>query len=223
MAELKFCGLTRPDDAALAAELGARYLGVIFAGGPRTLDPERAAAVLDAASGARRPARVGVFGAASPAEVADAAARARLDVVQLHADPDARQVAGVRERFGGRVWAVIRTAGAELPAGAADLFRVADAVVLDARSPGSLGGTGIPLDWSALAPVVDRLRGRTPLVLAGGLTDANVERAVRAMSPDVVDVSSGVERAPGIKDPARMRAFAAAAMAGAHDVVPTHH
>jgi phosphoribosylanthranilate isomerase len=219
--ELKFCGLTRGEDAALAAELGARYLGVIFAGGPRALDAPRARDVLDAAAGSA--ARVGVFGASSPAEVATIAAAARLDVVQLHADPDAEHVRLVRARFGGRVWAVLRTASADLPDTAAELFREADAVVLDARAPGGLGGSGITLDWTALEPVVARLRGRTPLVLAGGLTDANVAAAVRALSPDVVDVSSGVERAPGIKDPARMRAFAAAALAGAQDAVPTVH
>jgi phosphoribosylanthranilate isomerase len=223
VSELKFCGLTREEDAALAAALGARYLGVIFAGGPRALDPSRAAAVLDAGATASAPGRVGVFARQGASEIASTAAAARLDVVQLHADPNPDDVRAVRARFGGLVWAVIRTASTELPEDAEGLFREADAVVLDARSAGGLGGTGIPLDWAALAPAVARVRGGTPLVLAGGLTDANLGQAIRALQPDVVDVSSGVERAPGIKDPARMRAFAAAARAGAQDVVPTVH
>jgi phosphoribosylanthranilate isomerase len=218
--DVKFCGLTRPEDAALAAALGAAYLGVIFAGGPRLLEPARARTVLDAAgAGERRPARVGVFGAASAEAIARVAEEAGLDVVQLHADPSPADVAAVRARFAGEVWAVIRTATPELPAGARALFDSADAVVLDARVAGTLGGSGVALDWPALAPAVEAARSGGRLVVAGGLHAENVARAVAALSPAAVDVSSGVERAPGIKDPARMRAFAAAAgLAGEHDV-----
>ena len=211
VAEIKFCGLTRAQDAAAAARLGARYAGVIFAGGPRLLTPERAAVVLRAVpSGVRR---VGVFAAVAPTEIAAIAALAELDVVQLHGDPDGVAVDALRREFGGEVWAVARTEGATLPANVGLLFGVADAVVLDAKVAGALGGTGVTLPWDALAAPVARARraGGARLVLAGGLTPDNVGAAVTALSPDVVDVSSGVESSAGVKDHERMRAFAAAA------------
>lgn len=214
MAEIKYCGLTRREDAAFAGELGAAYLGVIFAGGPRMLTAERAAEVLDGCrSGARR---VGVFGAGRPDEIARIARDARLDVVQLHADPTAADVAAVRGETGARVWAVVRVT-ATLPPGIDELFRGADAVLIDARVPGSLGGSGVAVDWEALRPQLVARPGSGRVVLAGGLTPENVARAVVALCPDVVDVSSGVESAPGIKDHARMRAFAAAVAGAAQE------
>lgn len=204
MTEVKFCGLTRPADAEQAAALGASYAGVIFAGGPRRLTPPQAAAVLGAAGTARR---VGVFGAVAPGEIARTADQVGLDVVQLHGDPDAAAVAAVRRAFGGLVWAVARCEGARLPVATAELFATADAVVLDAKVPGMLGGTGVAVPWEEIAAAVGAARGAGRLVLAGGLTPENVAEAVGALAPDVVDVSSGVESAPGIKDHDRMRAF----------------
>jgi phosphoribosylanthranilate isomerase len=131
-------------------------------------------------------------------------------VVQLHADPTAEAVDAVRRRYGGLVWAVLRTTGAELPERAASLFGAADAVLLDAQVAGALGGTGHTLPWVALRGAVDRARGAGTLVLAGGLTPSNVAAAIAALAPDVVDVSSGVEQEPGVKDHSRMRAFAEA-------------
>ena len=211
--DVKFCGLTRAGDAAAAAAFGARYVGVIFAGGPRAIGPAAAAAVLAELPPAV--GRVGVFGRAAAAEIAADAEAAGLTAVQLHADPTGDDVEGLRRLWDGEVWAAVRCPGTTLPAGAADLFRLADAVVLDAKVPGRLGGTGVPLAWGALRDAVEALRGRCRLVLAGGLTADNVAQAVRTLAPDVVDVSSGVEDAPGIKDHARMRAFAAAARNGA--------
>jgi phosphoribosylanthranilate isomerase len=213
VAEIKFCGLTRPADARFAGELGAAYLGVIFAGGPRMLSAERAAEVLDGCTtGAQR---VGVFGSATASEIGRIAREARLDVVQLHADPRADDVAAVRSVSAARVWAVVRVTDA-LPADIDDLFGTADAVLIDALVPGSLGGSGVAVDWEALRPELGTRRsGR--VVLAGGLTPDNVARAVAALRPDVVDVSSGVESAPGIKDHARMRAFAAAVAGAAQE------
>src|SRR5207248_1892870 len=116
--DIKFCGLTRSEDALAGASLGAGYLGVIFAGGPRQLTAERAAEVLRAARPSRR---VGVFGSADPDAIARVAAAAALDVVQLHGDPDAAALDAVRRVFPGAVWAVLRITGAELPAGGAEL------------------------------------------------------------------------------------------------------
>jgi phosphoribosylanthranilate isomerase len=206
--EVKFCGLTRVEDAELASELGAAYIGVIFAGGPRTVPAPLAAGILRAGHSVR--ARVGVFGAQTPAEIAAIATEVPLEVVQLHADPTPADVDALRRHWHGVIWAAVRIAGTDIPRGTADLFRAADAVVFDARVSGRLGGTGVPLAWARLRDGVDRLRARRPLVLAGGLTPENVAIAADALEPDVVDVSSGVERAPGIKDHARMRAFAMA-------------
>jgi phosphoribosylanthranilate isomerase len=206
--DVKFCGLTRAEDAQAAVALGAAYCGVIFAGGPRQLTVDRALLVLP--SGIKRAA---VFGDESPEAIGDSAARLGLDVVQLHADPTPATVEAVRRRFGGMVWAVVRCEG-ELPEGTGALFDVADAVLLDAKVAGAMGGTGTALPWAALARAVERARGGGRLVLAGGLTPENVGVAIQALSPDVVDVSSGVERAPGVKDQERMRRFVAAAHRG---------
>ena len=212
MAEVKFCGLTRPEDAAHAAALGARYVGVIFAGGPRERTPAVAAEVLAAAPGCRR---VGVFGADARARIPATVAACPLDVVQLHEDPVPADIARVRQVFPGAVWAVVRVEGDAVPAGLPDLFFAADAVVLDARAPGGLGGSGIAFDWERVARRMPSSRGQSVLVLAGGLRAENVQGGIRALAPDIVDVSSGVEAAPGIKDHARMAAFMRAAAGAA--------
>jgi phosphoribosylanthranilate isomerase len=214
VAEIKFCGLTRPGDAAVAGELGAAYLGVIFAGGPRLLTTARAAEVLDGC--ATRAQRVGVFGRALPGEIGRIVHEARLDVVQLHADPTGSDVSAVRGETSAQIWAVVRIADA-LPPGVDELFAMADAVLVDARVAGSLGGNGVTVQWEALQSELGARRGERRLVLAGGLAPENVARAVASLRPDVVDVSSGVESAPGIKDHARMRAFAAAVAGAAQE------
>lgn len=201
--EIKFCGLTRPADASFAASLGAAYVGAIFAGGPRLITSERAAELFAAAGGAAR--HVGVFGAGSAAEVAGAARAAKVDVVQLHGDPTAEYVASVRKECELPVWAVVRVAAESAEARFAELDEVADAIVLDALVPGRLGGTGTPFDWRRASSWARPRHAR--LVVAGGLGPQNVGEAIRLLSPHVVDVSSGVESAPGIKDHQRMRAF----------------
>lgn len=209
---VKFCGLTRPEDAREAVALGASFVGAVFAGGPRLVTPARARELFE---GAGTPAeRVGVFGADSPDEIDEVARESGVDIIQLHGDPRAADVRALRARFAGRIWAAARSDGSLLPEWAEELFQEADAVLLDARAPGALGGTGLTLEWSALARSVEELRGSTPVVLAGGLRPENVAEAIRMLSPDVVDVSSGVESAPGVKDHARMRAFIEAAWEG---------
>jgi len=205
MAEIKFCGMTRPEDAQYAAALGARYVGVVFAESPRQLTDERARDVF-----AKVPfgvSRVGVFGDTKPEQIAARAEALGLDVVQLHGDPKPRTIARVRKRWHGQVWAVQRISDT-LPDSARDLFEAADGVVLDARVPGQLGGTGVELPWEELRDRVNLFRPpRAKLVLAGGLTPENVARAINALTPEVVDVSSGVEVMVGVKDHARMLAF----------------
>jgi len=205
---VKVCGLTRPEDAERAEVLGAAYLGVILAGGPRLVTTARAAEVL----GPPRPGvrRVAVFGAQGVDEVARVRDTLSLDVVQLHgaATPDA--VAWLRAGGEAAPWPVVRIAGGQLPPEAADLAAAAGVLVLDALVPGQLGGTGVALDWPALAGAVGVLRAGVPgvqLVVAGGLRPGNVRAMCRVLLPEVVDVSSGVEVSPGIKDPARLAQF----------------
>ncbi|MFL5636037.1 MAG: phosphoribosylanthranilate isomerase [Gemmatimonadaceae bacterium] len=201
--------MTRREDAALAAEIGASYIGVVFADGPRKVSPVEGGDILDAAG--KRVKRVGVFGTNDADAIARTATDARLDVVQLHADASAADVKKLRSKFRGQVWAAIRIAGTHIPSSAEALFDTADAVVLDARTEKGLGGTGEALPWSDLAVDLARDRGSAAVVLAGGLKPGNVVSAIRTLAPDVVDVSSGIESAPGIKDPWLMREFYAAA------------
>ena len=206
--EIKFCGLTRAEDAREAVTLGARYVGVIFASGPRRLTAERAAEVLEGVPAIVR--RVGVFADASADEILAVAESLGLEAVQLHGETDARLVAALRARFDGEIWSVLRVRDGRLPESAAALFSAADAVLLDAHVAGKLGGTGVALPWEQLVDDLIAIRNGgsgARLVLAGGLKAENVGAAIRLLRPDVVDVSSGVETAPGIKDHARMRAF----------------
>ncbi len=208
--DIKFCGLTRAEDADYATVLGAGDVGVIFAGGPRELTPLRAAQVL-----ARVPAsvqRVGVFADQQPSEIAEIAREVGLSVAQLHGASDVARIEAVREAFGGDVWAVVRVQGTALPGETQSLLSAADGLLLDAHTPGALGGTGTALPWADLSRELEEIRGARSIVLAGGLKPENVGRAIAALSPDVVDVSSGVESSPGIKDHERMRAFRDAVM-----------
>lgn len=209
LAKVKFCGMTRPQDAALASEIGASYVGVVFADGPRRVTPKQGRTILDAAGATVK--RVGVFGTNAPDEIGRASEEAGLDVVQLHADPTTADVRAIRKKFSGEIWAAIRIAGAHIPRESEMLFNTADAIVLDARSERRLGGTGEALPWNDLALDLARDRGSSAVVLAGGLRPDNVASAVRTLAPDVVDVSSGVESSPGLKDPWLMREFYAAA------------
>lgn len=213
MVEIKFCGLTRAADAARAAELGASYVGAIFAGGPRALSPQQARDVFAAVAGAPVK-RVGVLGAQGVDEALRIADVATLDILQLSYGADRPTRVGLRTRFTGALWAVVHVAPDRARAAEDPLAWFddgVDALVLDAAVPGKLGGTGVSLDWRALAPEIARLRRRGRVVLAGGLRQDNIAEAVTLAQPDVVDVSSGVESAPGIKDPERMRAFVAEA------------
>ena len=218
-AAVKICGLVRPADAAFAFAAGARYVGAILAGGPRLVTAIGARAVFDGAGNATR---VVVVGHEPVDDIVRAAMTAGADIVQLHGDPSPGMVLDLRERWPGGIWAVLRvppTAFDEHRAAA--LFAVADGVVLDAFVPGALGGTGVSIDWKALEVPLRRVRAMVEagalLVLAGGLTADNVKLGIRSLSPDVVDVSSGVESSPGIKDHARVQRFIAAARGDSGD------
>ena len=203
--EIKFCGLTRAEDAEQAVALGASFVGVIFAGGARTVTVDRAALVFQNVPATVR--RVGVFADQSIDEVARAAAALRLWAVQLHGSTDPTRIAALRTVFHGEIWPVVRVDADILPRSFSECLRMGDGVVLDAFVPGLLGGTGVVLPWMALSSQVRALRGARRIILAGGLRADNVGQAIAAIEPQIVDVSSGVESAPGIKDHERMRAF----------------
>lgn len=193
---MKICGLTVPEEARACAELGVWGIGVVFAAeSPRRVDAGRAAEVLAAVPDGV--ARVGVFVAAPPAEMAAVARRARLTHLQVHGgDPAAaRAAAGLPVIEGVRVDGPAALARARASA--------ADLVLLDAAIPGRYGGTGRAFDWDLLE---GEPLGR-PFVLAGGLRPETVGEAVARLRPAIVDVSSGVESAPGRKDADRVRAF----------------
>jgi phosphoribosylanthranilate isomerase len=207
--DIKICGLTRAIDAEFADAAGVEYLGAIFAGGPRERTPLQAR---DTLSG-RRARKVGVFGSQSESEIAIVAEAVGLHVVQLHGDVDAARVERVRAATGAEVWAVVRTADGALPGEIEQLCEAADAILIDALVPGQLGGSGVQVPWDRLGESLDALDYHPRIVLAGGLTAENVAEAIDLVAPNVVDVSSGVESAPGVKDHARLRAFIAAARA----------
>jgi phosphoribosylanthranilate isomerase len=201
---VKVCGLTVPSEAAECARLGAWGIGVVFAAGsPRQVGVEQAAEVCAAIP--EGVARVGVFVATAPEVIAETARRVGLTHIQVHGDIDP---AAARAASGLPVIQGIRMDG---PGGVARArASVADMVLLDAAVAGRDGGTGTRFDWALLdAEPLGR-----PFALAGGLTPENVAEAVRRTGPALVDVSSGVESAPGRKDAARVAAFVAA-VAGA--------
>jgi phosphoribosylanthranilate isomerase len=208
---VKICGINDPAarDAALAA--GADWFGfVFFAASPRAVTPARAAALAP-----RGRACVGLFVAPTDDDVAAALASVPLDVLQVYAGPD--RCGALRARFGVPVWrAVGLAAAADLPARADGV----DGFVIEAAPPAGAtrpGGNAVALDWSILRG----WRAPLPWLLAGGLTPGNVAAAIRATGAEAVDVSSGVERARGKKDPDLIRAFVAAAKAGVASGEPT--
>ena len=208
MTAIKICGLTRRDDAEHAVLQGANYIGAILASGPRLLSAEQARSVL----GPRRHGvrRVAVFGAQSAADVVTLVQELDLDVAQLHGDVTVEDVHHISNATSRAVWPVLRVEGTELPPHATALGAAAGWLVLDANVIGQLGGTGVALDWSGLVGQVATLRRAVPalrLVLAGGLRASNVAEAIRLLTPEVVDVSSGVETAPGVKDPVAVEQF----------------
>jgi phosphoribosylanthranilate isomerase len=198
MTAVKVCGLTRPGDARAAVAAGAALIGLVFAPSPRRVTVAQARAIIAVLP--PQIVRVGVFVDADPAWVARTAVAVGLDRLQFNGGEDGAYLAAFRPH---RILKALRVpAGAPTPR--RDPAPRAGALLVDAWVPGLAGGTGRVANW-AYARTLKRF-GK-PLVLSGGLTPANVGAAIRAVRPDVVDVSSGVETRPGIKSAAKVRAF----------------
>ena len=196
-------------DAAVAGR--AAYIGLMFyPPSPRNLAPDAARAL--AQHSGRRIARVGVFVDPDDALLAEGVAAGSLDAIQLHGSEAPARAAQVRARFGLPVWKVLAVASPGDIARAADYRDAADLVLFDAKTPkgGLPGGLGLKFDWSLVAGY----RGPLPWGLAGGLTPANVAEAVRLTGAPLVDTSSGVESAPGVKDSGKIAEFCRAARGG---------
>lgn len=193
---IKICGITRPDDAALAQDLGADALGLNFyERSPRHIDLPRAAKV--AAGVGPLTILVGLFVNPTAALVRQVLAAVPLGLLQFHGD-EANDFCSQFQR----PWIkAVRVQNPDAIAAEIDQYPGAQGFLLDSFVEGARGGTGQTFDWSAIPALAK------PYMLAGGLTAENVTTAIRQCRPYAVDVSSGVEAAPGIKDAAKMRAF----------------
>ena len=204
----KVCGLTDESQVEAAAEAGAGYVGLVFfPRSPRAVSVERARTLAWAAPAGV--AKVGLFVDATDEELGEAIDRVALDMVQLHGHEAPERVTEVRARWGLPVMKAVGISGPGDLAQAMAHGEVADQLLLDAKAPpGAVlpGGNGVAFDWALLRGFAPRV----PWMLAGGLTPFNVGEAVRITGARQVDVSSGVESAPGVKDPALVRAFASA-------------
>jgi phosphoribosylanthranilate isomerase len=204
---VKFCGITRSEDALAGVSAGASYLGVVLGPSPRRLTVRQAEAVVTSTRGV--PVHwVGVFTEANLSEIAAAVSAIGLDIVQLHTSVTPEFVRDVTRETGARVWSVGRVTedrveGLDQLGGVEGI----EAVLFDASRAGRSGGLGVTFDWRRARTTIDGWRGRVRIAVAGGLNPTNVGEAVRILDPDIVDVSSGVECAPGVKEQRRMVDF----------------
>jgi phosphoribosylanthranilate isomerase len=218
--EAKVCGLRRGEDAAVAVRAGATYLGVVYAGGPRQVSDVQAAEVVAASDGVPV---LAVWGRADRDAILRVRDVAHIAGVQLHGGSEPALAESLRQE-GLIVWRVVRLEG---PAALSEIEGAmvgADGLLVEPKVQGVDGGSGVALDQSlasaartafdaARASRTSHLAPRTRFVLAGGLTPDTVRTAIRSVRPDIVDVSSGVESSPGVKDPVRIRRFLSEALA----------
>ncbi|HKK97779.1 MAG TPA: phosphoribosylanthranilate isomerase [Marivita sp.] len=203
----KICGLTRPEDVAAAADAGAAYVGfVFFAKSPRSVsfDLARDLAV-DVPVGI---GKVGLVVDADDAFLDELTAEVPLDFLQLHGHETPERVSEIRARYGLPVIKAVGVADAEDVADLHTFAEVADQLLVDAKPPKNAvlpGGNGVAFDWRLIAA----RRWSVPWLLAGGLTPDTVAEAIALTGAKQVDVSSGVESAPGVKDASLIEAFVA--------------
>jgi phosphoribosylanthranilate isomerase len=208
-AKVKICGLTDPAHAEDAADLGASFVGaVFFEKSPRAVSFQRAAEIFEFIPA--KVSKVGLFVDPTDFLLADAMNNLRLDYLQLHGSESAERVEQIRLEFGMPVIKAVQISSAADLDAAKIYDGVADILLFDAKAPSGSdrpGGNGVTFDWSLLKAS----RWQSPWFLAGGLTPETVEQAIVASGAKMVDVSSGVESAPGMKDFDKMAAFIAAA------------
>ncbi|HZU89567.1 MAG TPA: phosphoribosylanthranilate isomerase [Stellaceae bacterium] len=209
---VKICGLSSEDAVAAAAAGGARYVGFVFyPPSPRAVDAAAAARL--AALVPVGVLRVGLFVDAEDGAIAAVLDHVPLDLLQFHGGESPERVAAARRRFGRPIIKAVALADPGDIATAEDYQEAADLLLFDAkppRRPDALpGGNGLAFDWALLAGC----SWRRPWILSGGLTAESLAEAVRISGAAIVDVSSGVERRPGDKDPDKIRAFLATARA----------
>ena len=210
MTKVKLCGVTLLDDAARVGAAGADFIGFNFwPQSKRHLAPERAPMLARAARAAGTLQVVGVFVDATIDDILAVHRAVDLDIIQLHGYEGPELVAAVVNATKRPVWKAISVRTAE------DVERLeiwpADAILLDAPTPGR-GGSGTTFDW-ALAQGARRRYPAMHIVLAGGITPDNVGEAIAAVQPWAIDVASGVEAGPGVKDPDKITRLVAAARA----------
>jgi phosphoribosylanthranilate isomerase len=204
---VKVCGITRPEDAELAVELGAWALGfILWSGSARAADPAVVAGMV--AKYRRRVETVGVFVDPTLEDVTTMVDNLGLSTVQLHGDVGPSFCTAVHDRTGVSVIRAFRI-GSTADVQDTARYRFVDFHLLDTRVKGLQGGSGETWDWS----LARRRQAKVPLILSGGLTADNVAEGIAQLDPYAVDVASGVEASPGVKDPEKVRAFLAAANA----------
>jgi len=209
---VKFCGMTRVEDVEAAVEAGVDYLGFVLTPSPREVSVDVASALALAARGAGfEGGLVGVFIDASFGDLERAALACDLDVLQLHGNESPRDVvAATRLRPVWKTLCVDPGMSAADVASVAARYEAADAILLDTGGLPRRGGTGVPFDTDAARDVL----GARDVIIAGGLTAETVGAIARELDPYGVDVSTGVESSPGIKDAAKMAAFVEAVRTG---------
>lgn len=209
---VKICANTNVDDAQLAASFGADAVGFVFAPSKRQVSVEQVAAITSQLPSSVE--KVGVFDTTVFDEVVEGVRRAGLTMAQLHSAYQPELVARLHAQgipiFQTMHWQTDLSAEDQIrtfaeTAAAIDRQGFARAVLVDSRTPKAAGGTGIAFRWSDAAAVLGRMK--TPVLVAGGLHPENVVEAIQTLHPWGVDVATGVERAPGQKDPEKLRSF----------------
>lgn len=203
MTAVKICGLSTPETLSAALNAGVDYVGFVFyPPSPRHVEIDTAKAL--ASQIATNARAVGLFVDPTDDQLSEALSHVPIDIIQLHGNETPQRVAEIKERYRNLdVMKAIRIRNADDLNAVQDYEATADWLLFDTKSEKAPGGTGEKFDWSLL-------KGKTfakPWMLSGGLTAENTKDALAQLSPDALDVSSGVESAPGIKDPVKIKAF----------------
>ena len=218
---VKICGNTSLEDAWLAAEAGADAVGFVFAPSPRRVTAKQVGSITPRLPDALE--KIGVFVDSGLDEIETTVRNCGLTGVQLHADGDAELPSQLRKRLGPglRILRVLHfSVEVAECAGILAQDNNIDALLIDSRTATAAGGTGIAFDWTEAAKLLFRKANTQRYIAAGGLTPENVADAIATLRPWGIDVASGVEAAPGRKDPDKVRIFVAKARAAALDHAP---